>query len=515
MGIGNSLLDIGHSKNLGFEIMLSKKTSNTIAGIAFLSPNIIGFLCFTTIPLVFSMVLAFSNWDLTLHNMFHDEAIKFVGLKNFIRLFQERDFWKFLGNTLFLMMGAPFAIAGSLIAAILLNKDLKGKKSGVFKIILPGAILFISCVMLTLVGMGAAALTILIVGAVGMTLISGILFGQTVYRTLFYLPNFTSGVAVYILWKKLYSPQTGPVNAVLDKPVSVVGNIVNATPSWVLLAGEWLCLLIGLFIMMKVLKSLFNHWKEGDIGSCGLVLALFFVMLPAFFAILWAPTAAMKLAVPAIAVVLLVFHLATDLKTRDFPCTIWHGVGSGFMIAMISLIPMFMFIGFAAAIAHLADITRQTDFSVLPPPEWLASYDWAKPAIMIMGLWMAIGSNNMLLYLAGLSNVPPELEEAADIDGASPFQKFWHVTWPQLAPITFFIVVMTVIGGLQGGFEMARTMTQGGPFGSTTTLSYFIYNEGFATGRLGYSSAISWVLFIMVFSITMINWKFGSKYVND
>jgi multiple sugar transport system permease protein len=74
---------------------------------------------------------------------------------------------------------------------------------------------------------------------------------------------------------------------------------------------------------------------------------------------------------------------------------------------------------------------------------------------------------------------------------------------------------MTVIGGLQGGFEMARTMTQGGPAGSTTTLSYFIYSEGFSTGRLGYSSAISWVLFVMVFSITMINWKFGSKYVND
>ena len=491
--------------------MLSKKTSNTIAGIAFLSPNIIGFLCFTTIPLIFSMILAFSNWDLTLHNMFQNETIKFVGLKNFIRLFQERDFWKFLGNTLFLMMGAPFAIAGSLIAAILLSKDLKGKKSGVFKIILPGAILFVSCVMLTLVGMGAAALTIVIVGAVGMTLISGILFGQTVYRTLFYLPNFTSGVAVYILWKKLYSPQTGPVNAVLDKPPAAIGNVVNATPSWVILAGEWFCLILGLFILMKVLKSLFNHWRDGDLGHCAIGLSLSFAVLPSFFAILWAPTAAAKFIMPAASVGMLIYFLATKIRTRDFPCTMWHGVGTGFMISMISLVPMFMFIGFAAAIANLPALSADG----LQPPEWLASYDWAKPAIMIMGLWGAIGSNNMLLYLAGLSNVPPELEEAADIDGATPFQKFWHVTWPQLAPITFFIVVMSVIGGLQGGFEMARTMTQGGPWGSTTTLSYFIYNEGFATGRLGYSSAISWVLFIMVFSITMINWKFGSKYVND
>ena len=134
---------------------------------------------------------------------------------------------------------------------------------------------------------------------------------------------------------------------------------------------------------------------------------------------------------------------------------------------------------------------------------------------MVMGFWGAIGSNNMLLYLAALTNVPGELYEAADIDGASSFQKFWNVTWPQLAPTTFFIVVMAMIGGLQGGFEMARTMTNGGPAGATTTLSFSIYTEGFVTGRLGYSSSFAWVLFAMVFSITMFNWKFGSRYVND
>ena len=134
---------------------------------------------------------------------------------------------------------------------------------------------------------------------------------------------------------------------------------------------------------------------------------------------------------------------------------------------------------------------------------------------MIMGFWAAIGSNNMLLYLAGLSNIPPELYEAASIDGASPMQRFWQVTWPQLAPVTFFIVIMSMIGGLQGGFEMARTMTQGGPAGSTTTLSYFVYTEGFNTGRLGYASGIAWVLFALVFMVTIFNWKFGNRYVND
>ncbi len=493
--------------------MNSKEIRNTALGLAFLSPNILGFLAFTTIPLIFSMVLAFSNWDLRLHNMFHDEAIKFVGLKNFIQLFNERDFWKFLGNTLFLMMGAPLAIGGSLLAAILLSKDLKGKQSGVFKLLVAGAVVVASTVFLALLGMGAATLAILIAGIGGLTLIGGVLFGQTVYRTLFYLPNFTSGVAVYILWKKLYSPQTGPINGALAKPVEYLGSAVNATPSWIMQAAFWVCLLVGAVILWRVLRSLFRHWGEGDIGHCALGLGLLFALLPIFFIFKWAPASPVVYVAAIFPLLAGAWHLKQAISEKQFDCELWHGVGSAFMVAMLALVGQFMFLGFALVCWKLPGMAAAT--GGLQPPEWLTNYYWAKPSIMIMGLWAAIGSNNMLLYLAGLSNIPPELDEAADIDGASPLQKFWHVTWPQLAPITFFIVVMTVIGGLQGGFEIARTMTQGGPAGSTTTLSYFIYNEGFNTGRLGYSSGIAWVLFAMVFSLTLINWKFGSKYVND
>jgi multiple sugar transport system permease protein len=178
---------------------------------------------------------------------------------------------------------------------------------------------------------------------------------------------------------------------------------------------------------------------------------------------------------------------------------------------MVLMVVQFILLGLGIVLSKLPAMAADG----LAPPTWLASYYWAKPAIMIMGLWGSIGSNNMLMYLAGLTNVPVELYEAADIDGASGFQRFWHITWPQLAPITFFIFIMSVIGGLQGGFEMARVMTQGGPAGSTTTLSYFIYTEGFQTGRLGYASAIAWALFALVFCVTMFNLKFGSKYVND
>ena len=74
---------------------------------------------------------------------------------------------------------------------------------------------------------------------------------------------------------------------------------------------------------------------------------------------------------------------------------------------------------------------------------------------------------------------------------------------------------MSVIGGIQGGFEQARTMTEGGPYGATTTLSYYVYNEGFETLRLGYASSIAWVIFILIFVMTMFNYKFGNKYVNE
>jgi multiple sugar transport system permease protein len=123
----------------------------------------------------------------------------------------------------------------------------------------------------------------------------------------------------------------------------------------------------------------------------------------------------------------------------------------------------------------------------------------------------------MLLYLAALTNVPGELYEAADIDGATRFQRFWNVTWPQLAPTTFFVVVMAVIGGLQGGFEMVRTMTDppGGPGGASTTLAFNVYQEGFEVGRIGYASAVAWAMFLFILTVTLFNWTFGNKYVND
>ena len=106
--------------------MNRRNVRDVSVGLSFLAPNILGFLVFTLGPLLFSMYLAFTNWDLRLHNMFKEEPLRFVQLENFSRMLDDPDFWQYLGNTLFLMMSIPFAIAGSLVAAILLSQDTDG-----------------------------------------------------------------------------------------------------------------------------------------------------------------------------------------------------------------------------------------------------------------------------------------------------------------------------------------------------------------------------------------------------
>ena len=144
-------------------------------------------------------------------------------------------------------------------------------------------------------------------------------------------------------------------------------------------------------------------------------------------------------------------------------------------------------------------------------PGWLNQAQWAKPALIIMFIWASVGGYNMILYLAGLQNIPLELYEAARIDGAGWWAQLRHITVPQLAPTTFFILVTSVIGGLQGGFEAAYVMTQGGPEGSTTTMSYYIYTQAYEQLEVGYAATISMVLFTLIFVATLINWRFGGK----
>jgi len=298
-------------------MFLKNSTKECIAGYSFLGPNLLGFFIFTSIPVIASLALAFYKWDLL-------SPPTFVGLKNFATLMKDSHFWYYCYNTLFLMIGIPLGMAGSLMVALAMNQKIRG-----------------------------------------------IVF----FRTTFFLPSVCVPIAVFMLWRIIYNSDFGLFNAIINS------------------FGELL---------------------------------------------------------------------------------------------------------------HIP----------LQGPNWLTDEKWAKPALVIMGLWQTIGGPNMILYLAALQGVPKDFYEAAEIDGANGWQKFWNVTWPMIGPTTFFILIMSVIGGFQSGFDAAFVMTGGGPNGSTTTIMYYIYNNAFQWFRMGYAAAIAWFLFVIIFIVTFLKWRFLGKTVH-
>lgn len=298
-------------------IQLKASTKEAIAGYAFLLPNFIGFLVFTSIPVIASFLLAFFEWDLL-------TPPKFVGMDNFIKLATDRDFWYYCYNTVFLMLAIPFSILGSLGLAVMLNRKIKG-----------------------------------------------IVF----YRTMYFLPTISSGVAIFVLWRWIYNTDIGLFNTMIRG----FGNLIH-------------------------------------------------------------------------------------VNLQGVP--------------------------------------------------WLTSEAWAKPALVIMGVWQTVGGHNMLLYLAALQGVPRSLYEAADIDGANGWQKFWNITWPMISPTTFFIMIMSIIGGFQAGFDAAYVMTGGGPNHSTTSIMFYIWENAFNWTKMGYAAAISWFLFLIILLFTILQWNKGGKRVN-
>ena len=145
-------------------------------------------------------------------------------------------------------------------------------------------------------------------------------------------------------------------------------------------------------------------------------------------------------------------------------------------------------------------------------PAWLYSSNWAMTAIVIMSVWMTFGGN-MMIFLAGLQGINPALYEAADIEGASSWQKFRHITWPQLSKTTFLVTTQLIIGAFQV-FDQAYMLTKGGPGNSTITLVYYIYNKGFGGLELGYASALSCILFLIIFVFSLVNMKLTNKEIN-
>lgn len=135
-------------------------------------------------------------------------------------------------------------------------------------------------------------------------------------------------------------------------------------------------------------------------------------------------------------------------------------------------------------------------------PDWLNNVFWALPALMLLVIWSTAASF-MIYFLAALQDLPKELLEAAEVDGASRFQTFWYVTVPLLRPAIFLVVALGTIGAFQM-FDQAKFMTDGQPLNSTLTPMLEIYNEGFLNGRFGQAAAMSVILFIVIFIVTIV-----------
>lgn len=281
---------------------------NTLIGWTFILPNFAGFAAFTLVPVVILFYMAFTNW-----NIFG--KADWVGLANFQRLLGDGSFRNAFWNTLYYsVMHIPLTIVVSLGLALLLNNKLRG---------------------------------------------------VAFFRTAAFFPYITSIVAIAVVWNLLFSPDYGPINAMLR------------------------------------------------------------------------------------------------------------------------------FIG------------------IENPPGWLTSKDWAMPAVVIVSTWRDMGYY-MILFLAGLQTVPPELHEAARVDGANVWQRFINVTLPCLRPTMFFVTVMLTINSLKV-FDLILVMTDGGPGQATMVLSQFIYRKGFEESQFGYASAASVALFFLCIIVTIAQFLWNKR----
>lgn len=382
---------------------MSHKRRETLAAYGFLMPNFLGFLAFTSIPVVLSLVMAFTHW-----NIFKQPF--WVGLENFhslLWLHREQGrlvpndpfFWQYVYNTIYLMAAVPLGMAGSLLVALMMNQRLKG---------------------------------------------------IVIFRTIYFLPAVCSGVALLILWKYLFNADIGLINKIFRLVGEhIYANRIIAVPFTLLCAVLFGIVATGIAAALLALLS----W----IGE--------------------------KLHAP------------------------WPEGFSRFLTIASGALIFVLMVGYGRSFFGVLNAFFNE------PPDWLGTVQWAKPSLMLMGLWGGLGGYNMILYLAALQGVPTSYYEAAEIDGAGAWAKFWAVTWPMISPTTFFILVMSIIGGFQGGFMTANVMTGGGPAGSTTTVEYYLYQTAFEKFNMGYASAIAWFLFAVILILTLLTWRIGGKVV--
>lgn len=547
--------------------MIGSGRKRLLIAMAFLLPNLIGFLLFTAGPVLFSLYMSLTDWQLTRHNQYSIDTVRFIGFENYSRLLwgdESHLFWDYFYNTVFLMIAIPISIAGSLLLAVMINAKATPQKSrskakwgliglactvaaclGAWVLAAPAGsteIMSMRSGMTDLTEYQVQAMQrnglVLFVGVVGAVITAGLMIGQMFFRAAFYLPTLLAGVAMFLLWKTLYRPRGGLINSVLEPALGGIERVVVSTPAamWyglgIVLALATLCL-VGRSLFCGIRR--FREQETGGFALFGRVFILATVGLSALgisYVLVQLPERSLLSSgyenfdgatIAAVGEELKAIEGVDPAEVDLIVNALGDGASRADTLSALLSDPVLAMNRNAVYLAVDARSQRvrqglthghTEERGGLQPPDWLLSSRWAKPALVIMAIWLGIGGGNMLLYLAGLSNIPPELYEAAAIDGATGWQRFINVTWPQLAPTTFFIVIMSTIGGLQGGFEQALVMTEGKA--DTIVLTYYLYNLAFTDEfRLGLASAVAWVMFAMIFAMTAFNFRFGSRLTNE
>ena len=147
------------------------------------------------------------------------------------------------------------------------------------------------------------------------------------------------------------------------------------------------------------------------------------------------------------------------------------------------------------------------------PPGWLADFKWSLPSIMIIYVWQQVGYYS-IVFLAGLKGLPEDVYEAAKVDGASSIRQFFSLTVPLVSPTTFFLTIMGIIGSFKV-FDQISVLTQGGPGSSSSVMAYYVYRTAFDYFEMGYANTLAWALFVLVFLVTLVQWKMQAKFSNE
>lgn len=148
----------------------------------------------------------------------------------------------------------------------------------------------------------------------------------------------------------------------------------------------------------------------------------------------------------------------------------------------------------------------------LPISRWVYSERGAMPSVIIMSIWRNLGYNT-IIFLAGLQGIPQQYYEAAELDGANGWQKIRYITIPLISPLTFFALILTLIGSFQV-FEETYMLTEGGPNYATYTLVYYLFFKSFYAFKMGYASAIAVILFLLIMLVTTIQWRLQHKWIH-